>query len=135
MDKLIEFRGQRVDRMGWVYGYFLPNYYIKAHNHYNKNITGNIRAYDSQDVWSDYEIIPETLGQCTRIFTIHDTGSYDERIFEGDIVEYCLKNETENRIVVITDINDVDENLKNSDLLRWSKIIGNIVDNPNLCMI
>lgn len=82
------YRGKRVDNGEWVEGYLLQSNLIVPAGHFfnfcrcnDKNIITN----DSCLVF--YEVIPETVGQCTGL-----NDKNNKKIFEGDIVsnEWCL---------------------------------------------
>lgn len=70
------FRGKRVENEEWVEGYYwmngLGNHFIRVIKDKNDNF-----------VIEDYEVIPETIGQCSFIPDKNGT-----QIFDGDIVEF-----------------------------------------------
>ena len=118
-----KYRGQRIDKKEWVYGYLFK---IWDKTHILWGTTNNIPNM--------IEVIPSTVGQ--------QVGTKDWKgveIYEGDIVKfssYYLGDSTEPE--TIQEIK-YEENSFNRDLTvgyqdypEWCEVIGNITDNPEL---
>ena len=138
------FRGKRVDNGEWVVGH-----YAQESNHTCFNPKTNHFIF--KDVFLDwnlggleqYEIIPETVGQCTGL---KDKDS--KLIFEGDIIEcysyyediWGFSYTAECYGVIVWNTNNYCWNIKTNDELmpfndyEWdiSMVVGNIHDNPEL---
>lgn len=84
--KEILFRGKRVDNCEWVYGYVFGDGIIGSDRRFigEPVITDyNGKASDRYEIGcAFYEVIPETLGQCTGLCDKNGT-----KIFECDIVK------------------------------------------------
>ena len=86
MDRVIKFRGKRVDNGEWVYGYYEKRIfrlstgewseYDRIHAYEKDKDTGNIIPIGS------FEVIPSSVGQFTGF-----TDCEGKEIYEGDIVQ------------------------------------------------
>lgn len=85
----ILFRGKRVDNGEWVYGDLIRN----DNEHFPMVLIGQVVM--SRDKYTDkpsfdgyelYEVIPETVGQYTRLVDKNGT-----KIFDGDVVHYVYE--------------------------------------------
>lgn len=124
----ILFRGKRTDNGEWVYGYFWTMTY-------QPNFIRNTEYGHS----TDHEVIPETVGQYTGL---NDKNGV--KIFEGDLLkvdggdEICItKIKWDNELGGWTDNRDFDGDsfrCHEGDMswCQYTKIIGNIHDNPEL---
>lgn len=133
MDRIIKFRGKRKDNEEWIYG----NLVIDEGKYY---ICLGINEHIKRDDYEVYmlEVISETVGQFTEL--------YDEdkkEIYEGDIVKFNLKSDSQGQPDIIGYIEyqttfcayrimsfkgsfALDYNIKNIE------VIGNIFDNKNI---
>lgn len=137
----IIFRGKRVDRKNeWIYGGYCskPETTYCTEEDYKRNIV-NMTDWGLPDILTPYEVIPDTVGQYTRIKDRNGV-----KIFEGDIVAFPSRSNNEKYGVVKYS----DENAKyyfeyNNicyNLDRWFswfygnmiEVVGNIYDNPEL---
>jgi len=87
----IKFRGQRVDNKEWVYGYYFKTPLTdEATNSKPEDgwffLSGRERHCIAQGSCV-YEIIPETVGQCTDL-----KDKNDKKIYESDIVKFYTFN-------------------------------------------
>lgn len=119
----ILFRGKRVDDGKWVEGFYsqMPNTYAED----GKPLRHCIDDYPCCNV-----VNPETVGQYTGL-----TDKNGRRIFEGDVVAY---REYGNLVVAWDDgtfqlmREDTLYELLDHYSTRFSVVIGNIYDNPEL---
>lgn len=86
MNRIIKFRGKRVDNGEWIYGlpvdYCNKKYILVLTNFEEERVYGQ---YPHKEMWS-YEVIPETVGQYTGV----------DEIYEGDVLTsdyYPFKDE------------------------------------------
>ena len=139
------FRGKRKDNGKWVYGNLINTAFFNNDGFPISYIldTDNIEY----DCWTDiaeqiddFEVIPETVGQCTGLKDKH--GNW---IFEGDII----RTKKYGRVIAHSNVNDYDifrityvpavfrlENIHRAFNLVGNsadyEVIGNIHDNPEL---
>lgn len=83
----IKFKAKRKDNQEWVYGY-----YVKLYNTQNKEISNRIYTgyseYCCDELFEEfYEVIPETICECTGL---KDKNCVE--IYENDIVEVVSDN-------------------------------------------
>ena len=117
-------RGKRADTNEWIAGYLMRG----------TDIVDCTEIAENSGAGCRYDVIPETLGECTGLCDRQGTP-----IFEGDIVEY------DNRICEINyiewlamfDINPVggkrdQESTLSKVISPDMRVIGNIHDNPEL---
>lgn len=124
MNRIIKFRGKtRCDNPKWVYGDLIQaggGCFIRQHG--NSGLIGE----------GVYVVDPETVGQYTGL-----NDSTGTEICEGDIVSTSHRNCQKAKIIfdrgcyrVDRDIRDYE--LKTLKLVYKAKVIGNIIDNPEL---
>ena len=127
----ILFRGKRVDNGEWVYGYYVRT--SEENADYSLFLKDWIYDYEG---WCRYNVIPETVGQCTGLDDKNGV-----KIFEGDVLHWDshwgwyvgYENGAFRRIPLddIQRINWEHYPLEREGLETW-EIIGNIHDNPEL---
>lgn len=128
------FRGKRKDNGEWVYGGI---YYQKADE--VKEEAVYIIGGSLNDVGVAYEVIPETVIQCT--------GMKDKNgrlIFEGDLLRFTNSDNEQSIYKVFYDdvyagyriqemgLGGLDEMSNWEDSREYFEVIGNIHDNPEL---
>ena len=129
----ILFRGKRKDNGEWIYGGI---YYQKADE--VKEDAVYIIGGSLNDVGVAYEVIPETVGQCTGL-----KDKKSKKIFKGDII-YCKSRLDSANMVVIFECGQFrmilsenyysyQTNIGFYDINCFDKeVIGNIYDNVEL---
>ena len=123
-------RGKRVDNGEWVEGDLLRDDIsgIAAIVTY-VNLSGDVHDLSEINI---FQVIPETLGECTGAFDKND-----KAIFEGDIMKvYYLSVALIGFVEYDTDLGTFNINGGMYDTLMFARdkceIIGNIHDNPKL---
>lgn len=126
MDRVIKFRGRRVDNREWVYGYY---------THTNKIMNPCIHV----DLVKVYEVDPSTVGQftglhdkdgkeiwendwCEAMFRDRDGFHVKQGVILMDEYMWCLDTKDPSDYEVVYSVNR---------LHLW-KVISNIHDNPEL---
>lgn len=131
------YRGKQIDNDAWVEGF----YYVIPESNAFANTT--FYMISTTDCYYDYEVDPNTVGECTGL-----PDKNGKLIFEGDIVESEF---TKMPYLVCfgeyTYTNDYGEeecacgwyNKDSDDIVTgfgcpetWATVIGNVVDNPEL---
>ena len=128
----ILFRGKRIDNGKWVYGYYWTN---EIGNHFIKAIKSKDDNFVSNPTTNDFEVNPETVGQCTGT-----KDKNEKKIFEGDILD-------DSESIIIVKFAYGEFIIKYKTLMgRWInygtlfdylddyevETVGNIYDNPEL---
>ena len=131
MNERYLFRGKRKDNGEWAYGGLDTDWGLEPKDRDRYWI---IQAYLGEAL-----VIPETIGQCTRLRD--KNGNW---IFEGDILEsrYDEKHPDDACCEVvlwydngwcIQEYEDADpDHLSEDDMLKYSEVVGNVHDNPEL---
>lgn len=135
----ILFRGRRLDNDEWVYGYyFCETHYLHLYKPQH-NIFSGVNDYNEQYGTSDYhmaQVDPTTVGQFTGL-----TDKNGKKIFEGDIVTQPVRETRQHSPCVIEFYNGCfkahyisDKRFfdRYYDINSFTKVIGNIHDNPEL---
>ena len=142
MQRIIKFRGKRVDNGEWVYGslafffnspknaMIMPNCYFGTSDMGEQDPSGNPVISDEIALGGFIPVDPATVGQFTGL-----TDKNGKEIYEGDVLskEPFLKVTFENGGFCFS--NDL---LSGSDRLSQERvgrlsIISNIYENPELC--
>ena len=130
MQRIIKFRGKRVDNGEWVYGYYTEDvqWDVDDNNRIEKHYIRQLSI--DGEFYEDFEVDPATVGQFTGL-----TDKNGNEIYEGDVLskEPFLKVTFENGGFCFS--NDL---LSGSDRLSQERvgrlsIISNIHENPELC--
>ena len=128
MQRIIKFRGKRVDNGEWVYGYYTEDvqWDVDDNNrievHYIRQLSKDGEFYEK------FEVDPATVGQFTGL-----TDKKGKEIYEGDINQdggILIWNEDDASFC--WEYKDI-ETHPMSEESEWCKVIGNIHENPELC--
>jgi hypothetical protein len=124
----IKFRGRRFDNGEWVYGSLIC-----------RNSTRSIVSHDLMihPGWQEFDVDPETVGQCTGLIDKND-----REVYEGDIIDTTIKARP--IMVVVWDegaltwgLVDPTSGHRAGDgyldaTMDYVEVIGNIYENPEL---
>lgn len=127
MNREILFRGKRIDNGEWVEGF------------YYEDIWGDGKSYIIYDE-TEYEIIPETIGQCTGLKDKNGTRIFDDCIcnvcrgvdIETGVIFYDERVGAFGIIYTEKECNLLFDIFMSKDKNVWIEVIGNIHDNPEL---
>lgn len=118
----IEYRGKRKDNEQWIYG----NLIRWGDNRYSiMPIPMHVEL-----AFSNYEVIPETVGQYTCLKDKNGVKIYEGYILNHDGDLWLVKYLEEDGMFVLIWEN-ITENFSNMNS-KWFEVIGNIYDNPEL---
>jgi len=135
-----DYRGKRKDDGEWVYGNHWCN--EEVNKHYIRSMNFQPARYD----YTDYEVVPESVGEDTRVKGIYGSIEIDGKMSKGgDIIEYsksynfagyrnmvCFYEGGFRLFKRANDKYPIDLSIcKVVEQLR-GKVIGNIHDNPEL---
>lgn len=133
----ILFRGKRIDNGKWAYGYyFYDSFYNKAYITTGNYCTRTSKEKPNQRIINAFEVDPNTVGRCTG-----KKDKNDNKIFEGDIVDFPDRSDSESYGVVKYDTNETEFAIVYDSIYtglgrqyhsRNIEVIGNIYDNPGL---
>ncbi len=133
-NRVIKFRGKRIDNGEWVVGDLI-------HRKIWRSKIFAIRIYDDGfDIYEEHEVIPETVGQYTGL-----KDKNGKEIYEGDIITTDLERpylivEYRNGAFMIN-CNDGSDDYYDiffrtseepQEVWKYGEVIGNIHDNPEL---
>ena len=127
MNEVRIYRGKRTDNGEWIYGYYCPCCFGLFPCR-----PAIISKYEMDNgCWRPVEVDPETVGQY-----IGKTDGYDEKIFDGDVVEYKNDSDERGKIVYNEDTAmyevEFDTWVTDFDHIEGFhlEVIGNIHDDP-----
>lgn len=138
MNNRYTFRGKRKDNGEWVEGYYVCN------GEHCYIFSGKLGIINKHFNWERYEVIPETVGQCTGL-----KDKNGKLIFEGDIMISPIgrkaivsfgtykpwsnsdSDDFESWKLSVIGMNNSECGL-GSRCAVYMKVIGNIHDNPEL---
>lgn len=138
--RTIKFRGQRFDNREWVYGFLyqipLPSgvaSVILTTNNIHEDNSIKPKYHLAFTLWVDlFPVKPETIG----LFTgLHDQNG--EEIYEGDIIN-CRGYKTLLEVRFVRGVfsflwgGDLNNEFLSRRTCRWTNVVGNIHDNPEL---
>ena len=113
------FRGKRKDNKKWIEGYYVCN------GEHCYIFSGKLGIINKNFNWVRYEVIPETVGQCTGL-----KDKNGKWIFAGDVVVSTSDRRLSDRPRLITI--DFERGCNYCAAKRKPVVIGNIHDNPEL---
>ena len=134
----VKFRGKRVGKEGWVYGYYWVNLYSKTHFIMQPSKKGIPDILNTP-------VDPETVGQYTGFKD--KTGKAPKEVYGDDIIAFTIFDHNGYDIPfigkVFWDEEDAGWNIKTKGDSIWllgqvlrqddeAEVIGNIHDNPEL---
>lgn len=127
------FRGKRKDNGEWVEGYYVCN------GEHCYIFSGKLGIINKSFDWERYEVIPETVEQCSGV-----PDKNGKLIYEGDMLRFTNSDNEQSIYKVFYDdvyagyriqeigLGGLDEMSNWEDIREYFEVIGNIYDNPEL---